>query len=283
MRKIVLLLCFGLLSLIGFAQYPPILNNTEWYVATWCPFVGYAPVSIYPLNDTTINSVTYKHYTASSDPTYFHYFLREDTLQKTVWSYHDSYEELLYNFNLTIGAELGEHRLVMIDTITTCAGERKRYWFDTIPGYNSYYAAYEVIEGIGSTSNPIGRYNYNSQFPLDVCGNALICSYQNDTANYINDELSIDCPNANGCSIITSINDNSKFTYQIYPNPTTSTLTIQNASGLYHLSDITGKTLLSGLASGETFTLDISTLSSGVYFLTLSEGGQQVVRKVAKQ
>ncbi len=69
----------------------------------------------------------------------------------------------------------------------------------------------------------------------------------------------------------------------IYPNPTTSTLTIQNASGLYHLSDITGKTLLSGLASGETFTLDISALSSGVYFLTLSEGGQQVVRKVIKQ
>lgn len=69
----------------------------------------------------------------------------------------------------------------------------------------------------------------------------------------------------------------------LYPNPTTSTLTIQNASGLYHLSDITGKTLLSGLASGETFTLDISALSSGVYFLTLSEGGHQVVRKVVKQ
>jgi hypothetical protein len=70
---------------------------------------------------------------------------------------------------------------------------------------------------------------------------------------------------------------------EIYPNPTPSTLTIQNASGLYHLSEITGKTLLSGLASGETFTLDISTLSSGVYFLTLSEGGQQVARKVIKQ
>ena len=72
----------------------------------------------------------------------------------------------------------------------------------------------------------------------------------------------------------------------VHPNPTTSSITIQTQtpSGLYHLSDITGKTLLSGLASGETtFTLDISALSSGVYFLTLSEGGQQVVRKVIKQ
>jgi hypothetical protein len=82
-----------------------------------------------------------------------------------------------------------------------------------------------------------------------------------------------------------SINSTNAYTpyLNIYPNPTPSTLTIQNASGLYHLTDITGKTLLSGLASGETFTLDISALSSGVYFLTLSEDGQQVVRKVIKQ
>ncbi len=84
------------------------------------------------------------------------------------------------------------------------------------------------------------------------------------------------------CSI--GIDDQSKnSSLSLYPNPTTSILTIQNASGHYHLSDITGKTLLSGLTSGETFTLDISAISSGIYLLALSEGGQQVVRKVIKQ
>lgn len=119
----------------------------------------------------------------------------------------------------------------------------------------------------------------NTTICFDSIGSYYICLGVID-ANGCDDDTCM-AINVVAPSGINNLLPNKSFSF--YPNPTTSTLTIQNASGLYHLTDITGKTLLSGLASGETFTLDISALSSGVYFLTLSQGGQQVVRKVVKQ
>ncbi|MGE0636474.1 MAG: PKD domain-containing protein [Bacteroidia bacterium] len=71
----------------------------------------------------------------------------------------------------------------------------------------------------------------------------------------------------------------------IYPNPANALLTIeaQTGKGIYQLIDITGKTLLQGSVPSPKFTLDISSLSSGVYFISVSDSERQMNGKVVKE
>ncbi len=71
----------------------------------------------------------------------------------------------------------------------------------------------------------------------------------------------------------------------IYPNPNTGIITLETAiaKGTYQLYDITGKTLLQGSVTSTKFTLDISTLSSGVYFISVSDADKQLYGKVVRE
>ncbi len=98
----------------------------------------------------------------------------------------------------------------------------------------------------------------------------------------------------NGCSAssdtipilsvgINFINDNDHFI--IYPNPVTNTLTIETESGkgIYQLQDLTGKQLLSGTITATKFSLDISTLSKGIYLLSVFDCEQVAHKKIVKE
>lgn len=71
----------------------------------------------------------------------------------------------------------------------------------------------------------------------------------------------------------------------VFPNPASNTVTIQShiAKGGYTLTDVRGKTLLTGKINATKFTLDMSTLSSGVYFISINDANSKVVGKVIKQ
>lgn len=74
----------------------------------------------------------------------------------------------------------------------------------------------------------------------------------------------------------------------IYPNPTHNLLTIEQQSPITSkqsaaIYDLTGKVLLQFSISSQKQTIDISALSSGVYFLTLDDGEQSVNKKIVKQ
>lgn len=67
--------------------------------------------------------------------------------------------------------------------------------------------------------------------------------------------------------------------------PATNRLVIETAftKGFYQVFDITGKTLLEGKVNVSTkFNLDISSFSSGVYFISVSDGERQVFRKAGE-
>jgi hypothetical protein len=81
-----------------------------------------------------------------------------------------------------------------------------------------------------------------------------------------------------------SLNEEELDMLTLYPTPAINIITIETSNkGNYTLHDITGKTLLQGTASAPKFTLDISTFSSGVYFISVSDGERQVNGKVVKE
>lgn len=82
-----------------------------------------------------------------------------------------------------------------------------------------------------------------------------------------------------------SIKEKEKERSRIYPNPANNLITIESEvnKGFYTLTDVTGKTLLQGSVNSEKFTLDLSSLSSGVYFITVANSERQVVGKVVKE
>lgn len=68
-------------------------------------------------------------------------------------------------------------------------------------------------------------------------------------------------------------------TLSVFPNPTSDKLTIQagaNAIGIsYQLLDLTGKHVQTGTLLGETTTLSLDQLPTGVFFLQIGEANKQ--------
>lgn len=83
----------------------------------------------------------------------------------------------------------------------------------------------------------------------------------------------------------TAITEQTQDRFTIYPNPSTNMVTIETMlrSGFFTLTDITGKILSQGSMTSEKFTLDLSNLSSGVYFITVADNENMVMGKVVKE
>lgn len=73
--------------------------------------------------------------------------------------------------------------------------------------------------------------------------------------------------------------------FSIYPNPTHNITVIKTliSNGVYQLYDLTSKLLLSGTVTSTQFNLDLSLFSSGVYFISVTDGERQVNGKVVKK
>jgi hypothetical protein len=73
---------------------------------------------------------------------------------------------------------------------------------------------------------------------------------------------------------------------QVYPNPTNDKLYIQTKNliiGKYYITTIAGHAVLQGSNTQQDFSVDVSTLPAGLYFLQLWDGKQQVVKKFVKE
>ncbi|MEO9532206.1 MAG: LamG-like jellyroll fold domain-containing protein [Crocinitomicaceae bacterium] len=76
-------------------------------------------------------------------------------------------------------------------------------------------------------------------------------------------------------------------TFNLYPNPTNAEVTVEFSQGfdaaLLNLTDASGKLVLSTTIAGNKTQLNLSEFENGIYFMTVTAGDQQMVKRIIKQ
>lgn len=182
MKKSILSLIFLITGVISFGQnYNPFLQNIGWCVEE---YIGTGSLmSAYTNNgDTIIGSLNYtKLYKGNTL-----FLLREDIGLRKVWVIlpNSSSETLLYDYNISLGAQINLnyfgniqvlYTVASFDSIETPFGFRKRINLlttDTVYDQNLYW-----IEGIGSSFSPVYLYDPTYAPGIMSEGHCLICAY----------------------------------------------------------------------------------------------------------
>lgn len=90
------------------------------------------------------------------------------------------------------------------------------------------------------------------------------CVWVEDTEG-INGGLPIPCP-----SLYVEVEEQHTAGLWVYPNPTNDNITVTSANGIeYRISNLLGQTVQSGRFKGEYQQIDVSSLSGGIYFITV--------------
>jgi hypothetical protein len=120
------------------------------------------------------------------------------------------------------------------------------------------------------------------------CFAADQCSYAKyDEVRFYDDVLPL-TQIGSTCAALVSVNELQKFQMEVFPNPVTSVLKIKNTNSLTNfslsVSSVDGKQVSETFYKNETdIDLPISDLKPGIYFLTMSHGGERSVMKFIKE
>jgi hypothetical protein len=84
---------------------------------------------------------------------------------------------------------------------------------------------------------------------------------------------------------ITGIADNAFSSLRLYPNPASSILTIENANGIDSVSvtNTLGQKVFTKAVNSSTAQIDVSSLSKGIYFVTVASGNASKTVKIIKE
>ena len=303
MKKIQLtlfLVCFCIIANAQYLKMPLDTNHCwsqSWYSSHTNGTISEYCNGTYQLKvrkDTLINGTIYqalKKTTITSyssngpcyDPNYYtEKYVRQDTLLKIVIILDANQEKILYNFNknvgdtakLFIGFAVRTMTLQSKDSILLNDGiYHKRFNFSDGSGY---YGGDE-IEGVGSLTGLV-----TPCFVGYENADYLVCMAKiNPTIQTIYHQAG----NSYSCSIVTSIepNDLLPSIFAIFPNPSSSILTIQTEEDIAQITiyNIIGETCSYkplGLKS-----IDISNLPNGIYYLELKTTKGLVRKKFVKE
>lgn len=297
MKNFIILMALLLTMTTGYGQFnvyhPFPTTNAFWGDDGWNIFDGGICLNTrFGLNgDTLIGENVYTKVYSLYDSTltnpYSSYYaaIREDN--KRIYAIvENSGEEVLYDFNLSVGDTLFHHYsltmhsprefykvVTSIDSIQLLNGEYRKY-FD----FGETATPDRVIEGIGSISwtglfNPL-----ESDIALDGDQYRFECFKQDETILYLDNP---DCDHC-FCSILTSIAEvEAPEVLTISPNPFSIQTTIQTDK---NLSDATltvynlfGQELQQRThISGKSFAIKRGNLTDGLYLLRINENNKTI-------
>ncbi len=244
--------------------------------------------------DTTIASFQYKKIMRSDDEfmtSWYHYnnyYIREDTSKKVFLNLNDGNpDKLIYDFGVNIGDTVTIEYPVIINVVVDTM------YSVNILGLNRNKIVidesgckYELIEGIGNTTLE------NSQ--ISICGlfipatglcpavggdhKEILCVKEDGNLIYQN-------PNYTECFYITNVTFNRlNNTVNIYPNPANTEINIElaknNENTKIEIFNNIGQIVYSADTKNNIEKIDISKLSSGMYFVKLSNRNLSHIKKI---
>ncbi|MEL0455744.1 LamG-like jellyroll fold domain-containing protein [Flavobacteriaceae bacterium SZ-1-7] len=100
--------------------------------------------------------------------------------------------------------------------------------------------------------------------------------------------LLMDSEEVQSLSSLLSVEDESLSTLKVYPNPTSSNLTIQGnddflVGAKLNIYDITGRIITSKKLINNTAELNINAFPSGIYLMKITNNGQTLVKRISKK
>jgi hypothetical protein len=280
------LLSFSIIVLTSFTGLSQVYNkmltdSVRWNYSVYTFFTAsIQQTKIETLNDTMLNSNIYKKIAFNNTTT--SYFIREDTLQKTVWLRTDTSEFIIYNFSLNLGDSIFLRR-INYNPVTnnyTCSGYAivdSIYSTNTLEGARRTlrlkggraYATYTYwIEGNGSINDYIIYYEDDCYLFFDfgyVASNT--CTFHDGIQTY-QDSFFPQCNNSTDLSTVL-LSENLK----IYPNPFSNSTTFSfEEDGCYKLKiyDLMGKLIEARKFSGKQLIYENYSLQAGIYFYEMS-------------
>jgi hypothetical protein len=291
-------------------QYNKLLGTTnQWNIST--NFEGCGTRTFFTMGDTSILGVDYFKLFCPTcgihGDTELVSLIREDTLQRKVFlrrfeypNILDSAEFLYYDFGLAAGdsvflyesnifnqgwTQFGAVPLdwYFVDSITvlnTTVGNRNATFLSKRNLLFNQYDYVVWVEGIGAVD---GYYIF---FCIS-CWSWLDCEYKDGIQQFDGSELYPLLPD-NEC-ICTNIGVNEvdqKDLVSIYPNPVTSTLSIESTNGIKENFYLKIYSACGDFKEGNFLinrnSIDVSNLSNGIYFLELDLGGDFIRKPFIK-
>jgi Secretion system C-terminal sorting domain len=287
--KQLLILSLLIIQYTVFSQasvYKPFCKNPSWVILS-SNFNGLNYNTFSYQSDTTIGMYTYKKITNNNTPSIFALF-REDSVLKHVYRYNltTSNDYLYVDFSLVPGNTYTV--ITDVAAISTTVSVRDSLFINGSfhnrirysPNVSNPLSDYIVVEGILSTVDPMNYYK-SIPDPAEV----MTCQCHNNQPYY--SDFEVNCGSSCSAFIGTSINFLSQkdFDISIYPNPAYSIINIVDNNNQLQNAIITITNILGEIVLLKPFSnqINITSLASGMYYITMQNGSNKKTIKITKQ
>jgi len=166
-----------------------------------------------------------------------------------------------------------ENNVNQLDWITV--NEKNVSRFELQRGIDGmHFEKIAVLNATGNDKTASNHYTYSDVKAAVIAYYRLLMINTDGTATYSN--------------VVMLRNDDKKQNVRIYPNPASTTLSIEGLNNVstYSITDVSGRSIVPGTlinAEGTTTSINVSNLSQGVYFLRLvSDENKQTIRFIKK-